>query len=68
MSCFVRVALGTAMLSAVLAIAPGSLQAMPAGLKSQTAQSFVLSARRECIAWDRNGRCVRWANCGKHVC
>jgi hypothetical protein len=68
MSYFVRVALSTAMLSAVLAIAPGGLAAMPAGLKSMTAESSVQLARRECIAWDRHGRCVRWGECGKHVC
>jgi hypothetical protein len=68
MSPFVRVALCAAMLSGVLAIAPGDVQAMPAGLKATAADGFVQLVRRECIAWDRLGRCVRWGKCGKHVC
>lgn len=68
MSCFIRVALCAAMLSGVLAMVPGGVQAMPAGLKSTAGDGFVQLARRECIAWDRYRKCVRWAECGKHVC
>ena len=68
MWCLVRMALATAMVFATLLIAPGGLEAMPAGLKSNPAQSLIVLARRECIAWDRYGKCIRWGHCGRHVC
>jgi len=72
MSCMLKTAVCAATLLTALLVMPIDLQALPAGAKSLPLLSGVILARRECIAWERDGngimRCVRWEECGPNVC